>query len=80
MTAKLKLQTEPVTQAMFDRLPALLTAYQVKLVCGINDNELAALAKEGTIEARQRAVRTGRKRAYSKYTKVSVAKWTGFKV
>jgi hypothetical protein len=80
MANTLKLQAEPVTQAMFDRLPALLTAHQVKLVTGANDNDLADLVKEGKIEARKRPVRAGCKKAYSKYTKVSVARWTGFKV
>lgn len=80
MSDTLKLQSEPVTQEMFDRLPALLTAYQVKVVTGVNDNELAALAHAGTIEARKRPVRAGHKRAYSKYTKVSVARWVGFRI
>ena len=75
----LKLQAEPVTQAMFDRLPALLSAYQAKLVTGVNDNELAELVRTGTIEARKRPVRAGCQKAYSKYTKASVAKWCGFK-
>ena len=79
MPDSLKLQTEPVTQDMFDRLPALLTAYQVKLVTGVNDNELAELVKARTIEARKRPVRNGCRRSYSKYTKASVARWIGFK-
>ena len=80
MPDHLKLTTEPVTQERFDRLPALLTAYQVKLVSGLNDGELAALVRDGTIEARRRPVRPGCARAYAKYTKVSVGRWIGFKV
>lgn len=80
MPDQLKLQTEPVTQAMFDRLPALLTAWQVKLVTGISDNELADLSAAGVIEARRRPVRAGCQRAYAKYTKMSVGKYSGLKM
>ena len=79
MSDYLKQQSEPVTQERFDRLPALLTAYQVKLVTGLNDHELKAFVEEGTIAARRRPVRSGCKRAYAKYTKVSVGKLAGFK-
>lgn len=80
MPDNLKLQSEAVNQEMFDRLPALLTAHQVKLVTGLNDHELAALVREKTIGARKGPVREGRKRAYSKYTKVSVGRWVGYTV
>ena len=80
MANTLKLQSEEVTQEVFDRLPALLTAYQVKVVAGLNGHELAALAHAGTIEARRGPTRPGRRRAYNKYTKVSVGKWCGYKI
>lgn len=80
MPDNLKLQAEPVTQERFDRMPALLSAWEVKTLSGINDHELAELVREGHIVARRGVVRMGRKRAYSKYTKVSVGRWCGFKV
>jgi len=80
MPDSLKLNSEPVTQEIFNRLPALLTAYQVKLVTGCNDNDLAEMVQDDTIVAKRRPVRKGCKRAYSKYTKASVAKWVGFTI
>jgi hypothetical protein len=80
MPDHLKQQSVKVTQEMFDLLPALLTAHEVKTITGLDDRELksAVVAKE--IVAWQRTPRKGRKRAYSKYTKVSVGKLVGFRV
>lgn len=80
MAHSLKQQPEKVTQEMFDRLPALLTAHTTKLVTGFDDHELRDAVDGGQIEAYKRPVRAGRKRAYSKYTKVSVGKLCGFRV
>jgi len=80
MPDTLKLQSEPVTQAMFDRLPALLTAYQVKLVTGYNDGELADAVADKRIAAVKRKPRAGRKKSYSKYTKISVGKLVGYTI
>jgi hypothetical protein len=80
MANSLKLRPEKVTQEMFDRLPALLTAYQAKLITGLDDHELAGEVKAGRIETWQRPKpRVGCKRSYSKYTKASVGKIAGFK-
>lgn len=80
MPDQLKLQNEPVTQAMFDRMPALLTAFQVKLVTGFDDRELAEAVTSKRIGIYKRAVADGRKRSYNKYTKVSVAKVINYKI
>lgn len=79
MSDMLKLRNEPVTQESFDRMPALLTAYQVKLVTGWNDHELRAEVRAKRIRVWVRPVRNGCKRSYSKYMKVSVAKIVGFR-
>lgn len=77
-THNLKQQTEAVTQEVFDRLPALLTAFQVKTVTGFDDRELADAVRDGQVVAYKRAVRRGCKKSYSKYTKVSVGRIVGF--
>ncbi len=79
MSNYLKQQAEAVTQERFDRLPALLTAYQVKLVTGLSDHDLKAFVGDGVIEARRRPVRSGCQRAYAKYTKASVGRLAGYK-
>lgn len=76
----LKLQNEPVTQAMFDRMPALMTAFQTKLVTGFDDRELADAVAAKRIKIWRRPVASGRKKSYNKYTKMSVAQVTGFTV
>ena len=73
-----KQQAEAVTQERFDRLPALLTAYQVKLVTGLSDHDLKAFVGDGVIEARRAPVRSGCQRAYAKYTKASVGRLAGY--
>ena len=78
--AKLNLRQGPITQETFDRLPALLTAWQVMEVTGWSYHELAAEVKAGTIEAWKRPVRQGHTRSYHKYTKVSVGRAVGFRV
>jgi len=70
-----------ITQELFDRLPALLTAYQVKMVTGLDTAELRAEVDAGRIVTWQRSKpRKGCTASYRKYTKVSVAKVAGFKV
>ena len=81
MAAKLKLQNEPVTQEMFDRLPALLTTYQTKLVTGFNDEELREARTTGQIKTWQPSrPRKGCRRRYLKDLKTSVGKIVGLKV
>jgi hypothetical protein len=81
MPDQLKLQNEPVTQEMFDHLPALLGAYQVKLITAWNDSDLAAAVKAGTIKTYKPCKpRKGYKRRYRKYLKNSVARVVGFNV
>jgi hypothetical protein len=57
----------------------LLTAYQVKVVTGYNDVELADAVKDKQIATVKRKPRKGCKKSYSKYTKISVAKLVGFR-
>lgn len=80
MAQELKQQSEAITQAKFNLLPALLTAFQVKLVTGFDSHELAAAVADGDVVVYRRKPRPGRKKSYSKYTKVSVARIVGFKV
>jgi hypothetical protein len=80
MSDALKLRAEKVTQEVFDLLPALLTAFQVKAVTGLDDKELAEAVKCGQIATYQRPPRPERKRSYNKYTKASVGKLVGFKI
>lgn len=80
MSDHLKQQTEAVTQEVFDRLPALLTAHQVKLITGFNDHELADAVMGKQIVAYKRPAKAPHKRSYSKYTKVSVGKLVGFTI
>lgn len=77
---KLRPENFKVTQDVFDRLPALLTAYQVKLVTGLNDHELADAVKDEQLKTYKRPKRKGCKRSYNKYYKTSVGKLVGFKV
>jgi hypothetical protein len=80
-TSTLKLQSEPITQEMFGRLPALLSAYEVKLVTGWNDEELKTARDTRQLETwKPKQPRPGCKQRYCKYLKTSVAKITGFKV
>jgi len=80
MPDNLKLQTEPITQEMFNRLPALLSAYQTKLVTGWNDEELREARTTKQVETwKPSKPRPGFKRRYCKYLKTSVAKIVGFK-
>ena len=81
MATKLKLQNEAVTQEMFDRLPALLTTYQTKLVTGFNDEELREARQSGQIKTwKLNKPRAGCRRRYLKDLKTSVAKIVGLKV
>jgi len=85
---KLRQSHEPVTQAVFDRLPLLLRAAEVKWATGWSDAELAAEVRDGRVKAVPNAAKNkrkdkhGKKRAcktnYHKYTKLSVAKVLGF--
>jgi len=79
MPDSLKQQTVKVTQEVFDRLPALLMAHEVKMITGFDDRELKGAVEAGEIIAWKRAPRKGCKQAYSKYTKVSVGKLVGFR-
>lgn len=79
-THTLKQQTEKVTQEVFDRLPALLTAFTVKTITGFNDLELKEAVDAKKIDAYQRPVRPGRKKSYCKYTKASVGRLVGFRI
>jgi hypothetical protein len=70
-----------IDQAYFDRLPALLTPWQMRLVTGLNYRELRVLEDgKGIGVWRLNGVRKGRKRRYRKYYKRDAAKLTGFRV
>lgn len=78
-SGKLKLQGEKVTQEVFDRLPALLTSFQVRLVTGWDKRDIAAERKAGRLEVYQKRDGAGKAQGYRKYLKVSVAKLIGMK-
>jgi len=76
---RLGLREMAITQDLFVRMPALLTAFQVKMVTGLDDHELATEVKAGRLVKWEPAPRNGRKRSYGKYTKMSVGVLVGFK-
>lgn len=79
--SQLRLRAERVTQEVFDRLPALLSAFQVKLVTGWTDEDLAAEVAAGRVETWQRpSPRQGCRGSYRKYVKASVGRLIGFKL
>lgn len=70
-----------VTQADFDRLPAVLTSWQVCTLGGFNRAELMAEVRAGKIKTwTPSRIRKGCKTARPRFTKVSVAKRLGFKM
>ena len=71
---------EEVTQAMFNKLPGLLTPAMMRLVTGLDDRGLEALIDAGTIRRLKLPVRKGCQRSYCKYYKTDAAKLTGFKL
>lgn len=67
---KLRLRSQSVNQEMFNRLPALLTRFQFKLVTGLSDRDLDAMRTAGEISCYRR----GGKKGYHKYYKSDAAK------
>jgi len=75
MTNQLKLRATQVTQATFDKLPALLTRFQFQWVTGLSDRDLSEMAKSSEIKTWKR---NGGK--YCKYYKSDAAKIGNFKL
>jgi hypothetical protein len=69
---------ERITQDIFDRLPGLLSACQVRQLTGWSNHELAREVQAGRVQAHEAPVRRGCKRSYRKYLKRSVAAVVGF--
>ena len=69
-----------VNQEFFDRLPALLTPYQMRLVTGLGTKELRALEEAQDVRVWRARPRTGCKQTYRKYYKTDAARLTGFRM
>lgn len=74
---KLKLRSEAVTQAMFDRLPGLLTRQQFQLVTGLSDRDLDAMRKANPPELK---TWSRGQAGYHKYYKSDAARIGNFKL
>lgn len=74
---QLQLRSEPITQAMFDRLPGLLTRYQFKLVTGLSNEDMDALRAAKPPELK---VWQSKPRGYHKYYKSDAARIAGFRM
>ncbi len=69
-----------VNQEFFDRLPALLTPYQMRLVTGLEHRELVTLEQSQAVRVWRPPARKGHKATYRKYYKVDAARLTGFRI
>ena len=75
MNSALQPRAEAVTQAVFDRLPALLTRAQFLLVTGLSRRDLEDMTATGEIVPWR-----GRQNGYRKWRKTDAAKICKFKL